>query len=233
MIVVLRNDVTSPPALLEAVLRVRDLPYRVVCLDRGEPVPGPEGVGALVALGGAMGAYEVEEYPFLAEEQRLLATAVDRGVPVLGLCLGCQLLADALGGRAYRAERPECVFAPVELTAAGHDDPVAASLEGRRVVRMHQDTWDLPPGASLLAEGGGFHQLFRLGSGLGVQPHPEVTAELVVSWLDMGADRKLAHASGTDPDLLAGELRRARGDMRETAKRFFGAWLDEVRAVVV
>jgi GMP synthase (glutamine-hydrolysing) len=146
----------------------------------------------------------------------------------LGICLGCQLLADALGGRAYLADAPEVVFAPVEPTAEGVMDPIVAALAGRRVIRFHQDTFDLPPRATLLAIGGGFNHAFRVGKAIGIQPHPEVTPELLGRWLADGDGRRLAIDSGTDPDALIETFSLAEAEVEETAARVFDAWIDEI-----
>jgi GMP synthase (glutamine-hydrolysing) len=175
-----------------------------------------------------MGAYEEDAYPFLVEEKRFLATCTDMGVPVIGICLGCQLLADALGGRAYLADSPEVVFAPVEPTADGMDDPIVAALAGRPVIRFHRDTFDLPPRATLLATGGGFNHAFRVGRSIGIQPHPEVTPELLGCWLADGEARQLAIDAGTDPDELVEIFAGAEAEVRETAAAVFDAWIDGI-----
>ena len=200
----------------------------VVRLDMGEVLPDPDSVLGVAALGGAMGAYDEGEYPFLAVEKLFLATCTEREIPVLGICLGCQLLADALGGRAYLAASAEVVFAPVELTSDGKKDPIMAALGGRRVIRFHQDTFDLPRGATLLATGGGFNHAFRVGTAVGIQPHPEVTPSLLGGWLADGDARRLAIDSGTDPDALVEAFTAAEAEVRETAAAVFDAWIDEI-----
>lgn len=231
MILVLRNDATAPAGLLGTVLDERRIRWHSVALDAGEPLPRLDGVAGLVALGGGMGAYEEARYPYLAGEKALLRQAVEQGIPVLGVCLGSQLLADALGGRAHRADVPEFRFAPVELTAAGRRDAVASTLAGRPVLRMHRDTWDPPPGAEVLAVGGGFRQVFRRGVALGVQPHPEVTPGVVASWLALPGDQDLARAAGVDPETVVAAMRADAAGVEATARAFFGAWLEEVEGL--
>lgn len=227
-VVVLQNEADAPAAYLGAALDRRGIEWTAVRLDLGETPPNPEGVSAVAALGGAMGAYDERTYPFLIDEKRFLATCTKIGIPVLGICLGCQLLADALGGRAYRADSAEVVFAPVEPTSDGIGDPIVAALAGRRVIRFHQDTFDLPPGATLLATGGGFNHAFRRGTAVGIQPHPEVTAALLGEWLADGDARQLAIDSGTDPDLLVAAFAAAEAEVVETAAAVFDAWIDEI-----
>jgi GMP synthase (glutamine-hydrolysing) len=206
----------------------RGIGWTSVRLYEGETLPKPGSVSGVAVLGGAMGAYDESAYPYLVEEKRFLAACTRSRVPVLGICLGCQLLADALGGRAYLADAGEVVFAPVELTADGKNDPVVARLAGRRVIRFHQDTFDLPPDATLLATGGGFSHAFRVGTAVGIQPHPEVTSALLAGWLADGDGRRLAINSGTDPDVLVGTFSAAEAEVQETAAAVFDAWIDEI-----
>jgi GMP synthase (glutamine-hydrolysing) len=225
-IVVLRNDPSGLVGYLGRTLDEREMDWEQRDLDTGDLLPDLGEFGALVALGGKMGAYDVAEYPYLAAEKRLLAEAADADTPVLGLCLGCQLLADALGGRAYRAERREVRFATIDMTEAGSADPTVSRLEGRRVLTFHQDTWDLPPGGVLLGTGGGFRQAFRRGTAIGIQPHPEASPSIVESWIEWALPTVIA--AGTEPERLVRELHEATGEIETTAASFFGAWLDEV-----
>lgn len=227
-IVVLRNEPDAPPGYLGDALDRRGVDWRVVRLDAGDPLPEIRDVSGVAVLGGAMGAYDDEEFPFLIDEKRFLGECTSAGVPVLGICLGCQLLADALGGRAYLAEAGEVVFAPIDPTPDGRADPVVAALAGRPVIRFHQDTFDVPPGGVLLATGGGFNQAFRVGSALGLQPHPEVTSNLLRGWLGSGRGRQRAIELGVDPDAVLAEFAASRSEVEVMAAGVFDAWLDEI-----
>jgi len=227
---VIQNESDCPAAYLGDALDRRGIEWRIIRLHEGDALPDPGDAAGVAAMGGAMGAYDEDEYPFLVAEKRFLAACAAAGVPVLGICLGCQLLADALGGRAYLADAAEVLFAPIDLTVEGRGDPTVASFDGRPVIRFHRDTFDLPPGATLLASAGGFAQAFRSGSAVGLQPHPEVTAAILAGWLADGAARRMAIDAGTDPDDLLDTFRAATVDVEATAAAVFDAWIWEVLA---
>jgi GMP synthase (glutamine-hydrolysing) len=150
-------------------------------------MPGPlpstlAGYGGLIVMGGTMGVYEADRYPFLTDEIRLLREALDSGLPALGICLGSQLLAAAGGARVYPGGAGiEVGWLPVTRRAA---DPWLAGWPASfEPLHWHGDTFDLPEGAMLLASSAAYpHQAFRLGSGLGLQFHVEATAGLVRDW---------------------------------------------------
>jgi GMP synthase (glutamine-hydrolysing) len=227
-IVVLQNEDMAPPGYLGDALDRRGVDWRVVRLDADDPLPEAQDVSGVAVLGGPMGVHDDEEFPFLVDEKQFLVECTKADVPVLGICLGCQLLADGLGGRAYLADRAEVVFAPIEATRDGHTDPVVAALAGRSVIRYHQDTFDVPPGGTLLATGSGFDQAFRLGSALGLQPHPEVTPDLLRGWLRSGRGRQRAVDLGVDPDVVLAGFSASEEQVAAMAAEVFDAWIDEV-----
>src|SRR5208282_569368 len=132
-----------------------------------------------------MGVYETGKYGFLESECKLIRELVARGRPVLGVCLGAQLLASALGARVFPGHKPEIGFGSVQLTRAGNDDP----LMGRAgpavpVFHWHGDTFDLPQGATLLASSRDYpHQAFRFGNcAYGLQFHLEPDSGVWSAW---------------------------------------------------
>ena len=223
-VLVLHHSDRAGMGWLADAFRLRDIDFELVRLDAGEALPAGGGWKGIVSLGGVMGAYDVEEFPFLAQEKPFLAEAVRNDVPVLGICLGSQLLADALGGRAYRAADSEAGFLEMITTEAGKLDPVFAHVPDRVVV-SHGDTFDLPPGARLLARTDRYPHAYRVGSALAVQFHPEAGAADVAEWVREGGSRNIV-AAGVDPDGLVEELRAVEEKQREQVLRFFGAWID-------
>jgi len=225
-VLVLRHDADAGPGYLAGALAGAGLAMQVVDPAAAEALPGPSGWSAVVSLGGHMGAYEEGSHPWLVAEKQLLAAAVEAGRPVLGICLGCQLLAAALGGRAYPGTGREVGLVPVRLTPEGRADPVARHLEGLAVV-SHADTWDPPPGAALLAVSKRYPQAFRLGPALGLQPHPEVGPEAFARWTRAKPPGALER-DGLDPEAVIAAVRADAAEQRERADRLFGAWVAQV-----
>jgi GMP synthase-like glutamine amidotransferase len=169
-----------------------------------------EGWAGLVVLGGAMGPLEDDRCPWLPATRALLADAVARGVPTLGICLGAELLAVACGGEVRRgAAGPELGVLGVDPLPASADDPVFAALRpGSRVLQWHwEEISRLPEGSTLLATSVAYlHQAFRVGRcAWAVQGHPEVTAEIAAAWAR--EDSPMLLAAGRAPEELVAEVR--------------------------
>jgi GMP synthase (glutamine-hydrolysing) len=141
---------------------------------------------AVFVFGGSMHADEEEAHPWLRDEKELLRRFLDAGTPVLGVCLGGQLLAEAVGARVYRAPEPEIGWHSVELTPAAASDPLFARLPQRFcALQWHYYSFEVPEGATELARSPVSSQAFRLGElAWGVQFHPEVTLAMVEGWLE-------------------------------------------------
>jgi len=171
-----------------------------------------------------MGAYDVGRYPWLETEKDWIRTLVGSGVPVLGICLGGQLLADALGGKTYLAEQPEAAVVPISLTAAGRADPVV-SKTGPTVLALHQDSFTLPPDATLLAHSDRFPHAFRLGPALGLQFHPDADLHQSLGWgKEVGS---ILGAAGVDYDDYAAGLIRADAQLDRSSRAIFASWLEQ------
>ena len=144
----------------------------------------PEGGDAVIVFGGAMHPDEDERHGWLAPELRWLEGLLDAGTPLLGVCLGSQLVARAAGAEVFRSSESEVGWIPVERTAAAAQDPVASALpEQFDAFEWHHYTHTLPTGAVELARSRVCTQAFRLGNAWGVQFHPEVRAEQVEMWV--------------------------------------------------
>jgi GMP synthase (glutamine-hydrolysing) len=176
------------PGLIAEVAGRRGIELRLCHPYRGDSLPPENEIGGLVVMGGPMGVGDTVEHPHLERETELIAAMVHSGRPVLGVCLGAQLIAHALGATVYRGEQPEIGFGSVSLTPAGREDPVLGNLgtEILPVMHWHQDTFELPDGARWLARSELYaHQAFCLGErAYGLQFHLEVDRDLACAWAE-------------------------------------------------
>jgi len=153
------------PGTIATEAVAREIPLDVRRVYAGDAVHALREIQGLIVLGGPMGANDDEHHPHLAEERELLGGAVRAGYPVLGICLGSQLLAAALGGRVYKGPVDENGFGEVTPTREGGRDPVLGPAgPAIPVCHWHGDTFDLPPGAVHLATSARYpNQAFRVG----------------------------------------------------------------------
>jgi GMP synthase (glutamine-hydrolysing) len=155
-----------------------------------EPAPPAqaEDYGAVMIFGGAMHADQEAEHPWLGDEHAFIEGLLHRRTPLLGVCLGAQLVAKAAGARVARLAEPEIGWFEVDVSANG--DPVLGALPARLVAfQWHFYGFEVPDGASELARSPACPQAFRLGDAAwGVQFHPEVTAGIVAQWIDESPD---------------------------------------------
>lgn len=181
----------------------------------------------LIVLGGPIGVYETREYPFLKGEIGMVERRLKAGRPVLGLCLGAQIMAKALGTRVYKGKRKELGWGPLELTDAGRKSALAELGRRTAVLHWHGDSFDLPQGAELLASTRLYaHQAFSWRRhALGLQFHVETTTRGLERWF-VGNALEIASTRGVDLAKLRRETRRLGPRLEERGPRVLKAWLD-------
>jgi GMP synthase (glutamine-hydrolysing) len=177
-------------------------------LPHEDPRPELDAFDAVMVFGGAPQVDEEDAHPWLRPEKELIGELLERGTPLLGICLGSQLVAGAAGAVVRRAAAPEIGWIEIELTAEGAADPILGFLPGRFVgFGWHHYEWLLPPAGVALARSAACLQAFRLEHRpvWGVQFHPEVTLADLGSWLDDWHGDADAVATGLDPEAIRAE----------------------------
>lgn len=181
-----------------------------------------------VVLGGPIGVYDTDKYPFLGDEIALVEKRLNFGRAALGICLGAQLFARALGACVYPGPAKEIGWAPVSLTEDGKQSPLK-SLEAVPVLHWHGDTFDLPEGAELLASTSICqNQAFRYGkSALAFQFHPEASANNFERWL-IGHAAEISHTPGVSVTQLRSDTARFAPESAPLGQQCLREWLKQL-----
>lgn len=207
--------------------------YRLRYLDVGTDVGkqeladlSPQRDDLVIVLGGPIGVYEDDTYPFLKDEIAFLERRLAADAPLMGICLGAQLIARAAGAKVYPSGVKEVGFAPIALTDAGKASCLAPFAAAPTTLHWHGDTFDLPEGAELLASTEACrNQAFALGRNvIGFQFHPEADCGAIEQWL-VGHTVEL-NAAGIDIPKLREDAGTCRRELADKAAATLTAWLD-------
>jgi GMP synthase (glutamine-hydrolysing) len=231
-VLLIGHDPNETFGLAPAGLRARGLEVLEHRATSGDSLPPIEAVSGVVVFGGSMNVDMVDAHPYLLDERRLVRRAVDAGVPFLGICLGAQMLARAMDRRVYPAGVRELAFNVLHLTPAAADDRlVSAFREGDMVFHWHEDTFELPDGATVLGTGDDVHlQAFRIGDhAWGLQFHFEIDRDELELWLDV-AGEDVVRAWGKSPAQVREEADRHLATQERRALEAFGRFGDVVLA---
>jgi GMP synthase (glutamine-hydrolysing) len=188
----------------------------------------------VAVFGGSMNADDLDAHPYLAPERAVLRHALDEGVPMLGVCLGAQVLARVLGAPVRRAPQRELGFYRIELTEAGRQEPMLGPFAHGRaaalVFQWHEDSFELPTDATLLAtDRNGLVQAYRVGSAVAVQFHPEVTADELEAWFDEVGEDRVERAWGTSRKALRDDMAAHMSAHNERGRELFRRFARSVR----
>lgn len=192
---ILQHGDWGPPALLAEWLDERGIPYEIHRTYGGEPMPAPDAYAFVASLGSNRNPRDTDD-PAVAAELVFLRAAIERDVPILGLCFGGQALAVALGGEVEPAPVPELGWTEIET-----DEPEL--VPPGPWLEWHYERFTTPPGATEIARTEHATQAFRHGRHLGVQFHPESTVEIVAHWAASDRERLAALGLGDGSELIA------------------------------
>ena len=217
-VLILQHEDPTPPGHVTGWLASHDASVETFRIDLEDRDVDPTDFDLIVSLGSEFAAFD-DSKPFVPREARLMSSAVENDVPVLGLCFGGQMLARVLGGEVFRGTVSEIGWLPVRSK-----DPDLVP-EGPWF-QWHFDSFTVPPGATAIAESDVSPQAFVAGKSLGLQFHPEVTTEIMDDWV-----REYRHeldGDGVDPDSLLEETNRRAPDSRRMALQLFERFLSDV-----
>jgi GMP synthase (glutamine-hydrolysing) len=230
-VLVFQHDPFEDLGFFAEVLQRQGTDYRVVRLFHGE-IPGDEwkDVSALIVLGGPMGVDEEESFSFLRWEKKIIRAAIDEAVPILGICLGAQLIAAALGTPIFHGPVKEIGWSPISITPHGQVDSLLGYLpENATVFQWHSDGFELPAGAVRLATSANYStQAFRIGKSVyALQFHLEVTPRMIERWIDERS-KDLALAPYVLPDKILADSQSYAPTLRYYGERFLSEFVRRV-----
>ena len=215
---ILQHEEPTPPGHVTEWLAGHGARVEILRIDEDDREVDPTDYDLIVSLGSEFAAFD-DTKPFVPREAALMRTAIDADVPVLGLCFGGQMLARALGAEVFRSDESEIGWLPVRTT-----DPELIP-EGPWF-QWHFDSFQVPPGATVIAESDVGPQAFVAGRSLGLQFHPEVTTEIMDEWVR--AYRHELDGDGVDPDDLLEETKRRAEESRRNALQLLDRYLRDV-----
>ena len=227
MLHIIQNDPEVPPGNTAENLADLGVPFQLHQIYRGEALPCPADMSALIVLGGAMGANDDDRYPFLSPLKQLIRSCLELGIPYLGICLGGQLLAAASSTPVVSCRWEELGTLQISLTHKGETDPLFAGINSPfSTFQWHHDSFDLTDGATLLASSPACpHQAFRIGSNAwGLQFHPEVTEQIIRAWAAWDP------ATACRTDELVADFQAAQSSYRHTAKLMLDNFLQTTQS---
>jgi GMP synthase-like glutamine amidotransferase len=231
-VAIFRHSPTEGPGYFATYLDSQDVPWRLVALDQGETVPSsPEGLSGLVFMGGPMSVND--DLPWIAPVLELIRNATAAEVPVLGHCLGGQLMAKALGGSVQRNPVKEIGWGEIEVA----DNIQAREWFGPDVKRFesfhwHGETFTIPPGAvRIMGNRVCENQGFVIGNNLGMQCHVEMTQDLIRTWCVSGADEIASAISPAvqTPAQIQHDMQRKVSSLRAIATRLYDRWSEGLK----
>ena len=224
---IFRASSTEGPGYFGTYLERRSIPSKLVAFDAGDPVPrDARKFSGLVFMGGPMSVND--ELPWIAPALELVRDAVRKDVPVLGHCLGGQLMSKALGGSVRPNPVKEIGWGEVRVAQNEIARDWFGEVQSFETFQWHGETFTIPPGATRVIENPHcLNQAFALGKHFGMQCHVEMTEELISLWLSTGADEMKASCASPavrDVDEIQRDMRERLSRLNEVANRIYDRW---------
>jgi GMP synthase-like glutamine amidotransferase len=200
---VFQNEECEHLGVFSKILNENNISYQYIKLYEEEEIPNLNDYSAIIILGGPMNVYEERKYPFLKKENSSIKEALKINKPMLGICLGAQIIARAAGAKVYPAKRKEIGWFTLNLTTGGIENDVFRGLERQfTVFQWHGDTFDIPSGSIKLAKSNLFpNQAFSIGKTIyALQFHLEVTKKMILEWVNRYEAELVTLKEEVDPD---------------------------------
>lgn len=227
---IFRHSITEGPGYFATYLTRRHIPWRLLKIDLGEAVPAdPRGFSGLCFMGGPMSVND--DLPWIAPVLALIRDAVAKDVPVIGHCLGGQLMAKALGGVVTKNPVKEIGWGRVDIAPGAESARWLGPAQSFDSFHWHGETFSLPAGAVRIAQSPYCaNQMFALGKHLGMQCHVEMTPELITAWCQ-DWDKEVRTLAGRTPavqtpDAMLAEVQAKTERLHQVAERIYSAWID-------
>ena len=226
-VAIFRHSPTEGPGYFATYLEAHSLPWQLLKIDAGEAPPtSVSGYAGLAFMGGPMSVND--DLPWIAGVLRLIRAAADEGVPVLGHCLGAQLMSKALGGTVGLNPQKEIGWGRVDVADSAQARDWFGATRGFLSFHWHGETYSLPPGAAGIASSPHCsNQAFVLGPNLGLQCHVEMTPEMIRSWCESGKDELARSACATvqTASEIQAHLQPRVAALNAVAARLYARWI--------
>ena len=229
-LLILRHIECEGLGYLTELLTRHGLDATLIAIDQGMPVPSdPNAYSGIIALGGSMSVND--PLPWIAQEIQLLRTAHAREMPVLGICLGAQMLSKALGGRVTRNAVKEIGWLPVHRANSQHSDWLQGIPQQFDAFHWHGETFSIPEQASLLISSAHCpHQAFALGNSLALQFHLEITETMIGAWATQNEDEILSPSLTVQSAVVMMQHARTHvPPLHKVADMLFGTWVKRIK----
>jgi GMP synthase (glutamine-hydrolysing) len=240
-VLIIQHSTGVRPAYVEIFFIEHNIPFEILPIFDSDNQPklpdnNTNDYSAIVSLGGPQGTYEDHLYPYLKWEKSFLAAQLALNKPILGLCLGSQLLADVIGGRGYLGKYGyEVGYVQYEQTPEGKTDPVISKIfeeqENKPLYVMHhKDSFDLPPNASILAyTSNKYIAAFRFGSALGIQFHPEASFTDFSGWVERRRKNTPELYKNLNIDEILRQAEACEMQADKSRRLFFETWWNSIQ----